>query len=605
MCLNYLVLFLCVLVETLQDNRPIVRISQGVLAGIKVYTDSGAIIDAYLGIPYAAAPIGKYRFSAPQKHGGWNGTHYATSYGHSCPQLPIREGINESENCLYLNIWTPETSTRYLMPVVIFFDGDEFAQGGREQIPGQDLSVEDIVVVTVNYRLNVFGFLCLESLQVRGNMGLLDQYLSMLWVNENIRSFGGDPEKITLYGYSAGAASVALHLISPRTAGYFHRAIISSGSTISPWHITNDAKSASWEIARVLGCLNNYYNSMLQCLRSKSTQDILKAYEEYREMGNFTSMLLPTVDTFLPKNDQYLPVHPSQAFKNGTYFQVPILTGITKPVTDFQYSRWTKLVNSEYMQLQQYVEVSKIPELIKRYQLNVKNSNQIFELIKWKYVTPTYANVRELLKQLKNLDYESKIEAPHFLQLDYMLHTYVQPIYVYDLENPGFMLNSTESTVTPDLLLIFSPLLINQIGRRRLNNKEFRFSQHLKQLWKNFIIFGNPTPNNQINIWKKYNIVDKYIEHLGIDTQASTGDEFSRYERVSFWNYLLPKFSQMQSDYPTVTPKELQNLYGSGYQPAMYTLVGLVIVLLILLLICILLIKRRAKERSRNLHMVY
>ncbi|KAK4887815.1 hypothetical protein RN001_004086 [Aquatica leii] len=574
-------------VETLQDDKPFVRISQGVVAGVKVYTEYGGIIDAYLGIPYAAAPIGKLRFSAPQKHNGWNGTLHATAYGPSCPQLPIREGINESENCLFLNIWTPKTTARYLLPVVIFLDGDEFAQGGRRQISGQDLSVEDIVIVTVNYRLNVFGFLCLESLQVRGNMGLLDQYLSMLWVRENIRYFGGDPDKITLYGYSAGAASVILHLISPRTAGYFHRAILSSGSTISPWHITNNAKSASWEIARVLGCLNNYYNSMLQCLRSKSTQDILKAYEEYREMGNFTSMLLPTVDTFLPKSDQYFPIHPSLAFKNGTYLQVPILTGITKPIVDSKFNKWANLDNSEYIHLQQFIEVSKIPEIMKRYQFNAKNTNQISELIKWRYVTPTNGNVRNLLKQLQNLDYESRIEAPHFLQLDYMKHAYAQPIYVYNLENPGFILNTNETSITSDLLLIFSPSLINQVERRKLSNKEYRFSQHIKTLWKNFIIFGDPTPNNQITSWKKYNSTNNYIKHLGVNSENVLEEEIERFRRVNFWNQLLPKFSQMQNDYSSITTKELQNLYavGSGVRPAMYTLISLVIALLTLLLI--------------------
>lgn len=105
------------------------------------------------------------------------------------------------------------------LPVVVFFHSYDFATTARIPIPGTDLATEGIVVVTVNYRLNVFGFLCLQVPEVRGNMGLLDQYLSLIWIRENIRYFGGDPYKITLYGHSSGATSVALHMISPRTAG--------------------------------------------------------------------------------------------------------------------------------------------------------------------------------------------------------------------------------------------------------------------------------------------------------------------------------------------------------------------------------------------------
>ncbi|XP_031339910.1 liver carboxylesterase 4-like isoform X2 [Photinus pyralis] len=605
MCFDCIIIvFWASIVVALQESRPVVRIPQGPLVGIKVYADSGGIADAYLGVPYATPPLGKLRFTAPQPHDGWNSTYQALTFGPSCPQLPLRDGINESENCLYLNIWTPETA-RYPLPVVIFFDGYEFAKGGRTPISGQDLAIEDVVVVTVNYRLNVFGFLCLESSQVRGNMGLLDQYMSMVWVRENIKHFGGDPDKVTIFGYSAGAASVALHLISSRTAGYFQRAILSSGSALSPWHLTKDAKSASWKIAQILGCLNNYYHSMLQCLRSKSTQDILKAYEEYCESGNVTSMLLPVIDTFLHENDRYLPTHPEHAFRNGTFKQVPILTGITRPIVDIQYVQWAQSAGQGYMQLEQYMELSKIPEITKRYHLKGKNYPQILEAIKWRYITSSDRNVKLLLQQLKNLEYESKIEAPHFLQLQHLQKSYTQPIYVYDLENPGFILNATDAPITSDLLLLFSPWLLNQLTRRRLNSKEFRFSQHVKQLWKNFVTFGNPTPGNQINPWKRYNSNERFIDHLSIEQSKPNGDEnFALTQRVTFWNQLLPKLLEIHQE-DMLSPKELQNFYGSGYRHAMYTLVGLVIVLLALLLICILLIKRRAKERSRQFQMVY
>lgn len=186
------------------------------------------------------------------------------------------------------------------LPVVVFFEGLDFFQSSSIPLSGQDLAAEGIVVVTVNYRLNVFGFFCLGNSDSRGNLGLLDQYFALLWIRENIKQFGGDPEKITLFGYLSGAVSVALHMVSPRTAGkidvrvnvvilhymilgLFQRAIISSGSVVTPWQIDNDPTVASKEIIRLLGC-NAYTLDILGCLRAKKVEEILEALQEYSEV---------------------------------------------------------------------------------------------------------------------------------------------------------------------------------------------------------------------------------------------------------------------------------------------------------------------------------
>lgn len=171
---------------------------------------------------------------------------------------------------------------------MVFFEGIEFRKSNIIPIPGQDLAMENVIVVTVNYRLNVFGFLCLQTKEVRGNFGLLDQYFSMLWVRENIKVFGGDPDKITLFGHYAGAASVILHMISPRTKGLFQKAIVSTGSAVSPWHFNNDVSTASQNIIRLLGCTENYPKSILRCLLTKTTKEILKAYESYISVNKRT-----------------------------------------------------------------------------------------------------------------------------------------------------------------------------------------------------------------------------------------------------------------------------------------------------------------------------
>ncbi|KAJ8917948.1 hypothetical protein NQ315_002643 [Exocentrus adspersus] len=547
-----------------QERTPVVRIQQGLLQGVAVYTDSSKIINSYLGVPYAAPPIDKLRFSSPVKHPGWNGTYDATNFKSKCPQLPLQLGYT-NEDCLYLNIWTPSNLGNYApLPVIVFFEGLDFFQSSSVLLSGQDLAAEGTVVVTVNYRLNVFGFFCLGNSESRGNLGLLDQYFAILWIKENIKHFGGDAEKLTLFGYSSGAVSVVLHIISPRTAGLFQRAIISSGSVVTPWQMNNDPRVASNEIIRLLRC-NTYILDILGCLRKKKVEEILEALQEYSESRNWTDMFLPVVDSFLPENNRYLPIEPTKALKEGTFLQVPILTGISKPITYSQLDEWLELASQGYSQLQQYMERAKIPEVIRLYKFNGISRDDIFDLIKWKYSTANHGDVRVLFDQLKHLEYESKIEAPHFLQLTQFATYYVQPVFVYYIDDLDIVLNTTGNYLAAsDLLLLFAPVLLKQIGRRRFSSNELRLSAQIKQMWINFVIFGNPTPNNvRIKPWRKYTVGDPYIE-IFQDTNSYNMNEESKLQnkRVTFWNQLLPKIAQRRNILANSIPKEFQNSPG-------------------------------------------
>ncbi|XP_017775740.1 PREDICTED: acylcarnitine hydrolase [Nicrophorus vespilloides] len=604
MIFHVIYVFLTLAVSSLRsqsgrDRRPSISIPQGSVVGTKLYGDSGKVSFAYYGIPYATPPIGPLRFQPPQKHRGWNGTLQAYQYAPRCPQLSSMDNYNE--DCLYLNVWIPENAQRYgSVPVLIIFEGFEYAKSNKIPIPGQNLAMEGIVVVTVNYRLNVFGFICIGTADLRGNLGLMDQYLAMVWVKENIPHFGGDSDKVTLFGHLSGGASVVYHMISPRTSGLFQKAILSSGSVLSPWHAPTTNFHASQKVIKNLGC--DSYTELLQCLRTKSTQDILKAYEEYIESGYAPESFMPVVDTFLPASDQYLPIEPSRAFKEGTYIQVPLLTGISKPVADPQFSQWMELASQGSMNLQQFMEQLKIPEILRRYQFI--NKEEIAELLKWRYVMPAQQDARSLLEQLKTLDFEAKIQGPEISQLKELSETYSQPIYAYFIDEVGFVLNATDSSFTTDLLLLFGPFLLNQLGRRRFTSNETKFSTHLKQLWTNFIIFGNPTPNNH-KIWRTYSHNDYYVEEFNEFLNKWTNNSIEKYRKISFWTELLPKM-KMLSDLNS-KPKEFHYSPdpAAGFKHAMYTLVGLVIALLALLLICIVLLKKRNRQNERHLHMGY
>jgi len=219
-----------------------VKIQSGELEGAK---EPGSGVRAFKGIPFAAPPVGPLRWKAPQPVAIWTGIRKADEFGSRCMQgnpfgdMVFRDkGI--SEDCLYLNVWTPAASTKERLPVMVWIYGGGFAAGGSSE-PRQDggnLAKKSVVVVSFNYRLGVFGFFSHPDLakesdrNASGNYGLLDQVAALEWVQKNIGAFGGDAHKVTIFGESAGSFSVSALMASPLAQGLFQRAIGESGAFI-------------------------------------------------------------------------------------------------------------------------------------------------------------------------------------------------------------------------------------------------------------------------------------------------------------------------------------------------------------------------------------
>jgi para-nitrobenzyl esterase len=308
---------------------PVVRLPQGSLAGI----GQGAAA-AYLGIPYAAAPVGRYRWRAPQPAPDWLGVRPARRFAASCWQVMEPHGTGPwsheympqgqaSEDCLYLNIWTPAPDLRHHLPVLVWIPGGGFTSGSGSVAVynGARLATHGIVVVTINYRVGVLGFFVTPALAAEaareheppGNYGLQDMIAALQWVQRNIAAFGGDPDAITVGGQSAGAMAVHDLMVSPLATGLFQRAIAESAlpdTVPAPSLAAAEKAGASYMRSRGAASLAALRRLTPRRLTTGSPPALAGP------------LLVPIVDGVL------LPAAPETLLVPGAFSDVPLLTGI-------------------------------------------------------------------------------------------------------------------------------------------------------------------------------------------------------------------------------------------------------------------------------------
>ena len=258
-------------------------------AGLVVTTADGAVrgkavaaTDEFLGIPYAAPPVGALRWQSPRPAAPWHGVRQATSYAPHCPQPSSPFGMaSTSEDCLYLNVFTPAHSNARNLPVMVWVHGGSLRTGESDDYKPAGLVQNGVVVVTINYRLGALGFLADAALASRpdgpsGDYGLMDQQAALRWVQRNIRGFGGDPGNVTLFGESAGGLSTLAQLASPGARGLFQRAIVESGTYQLTQQSLAAAESAGDTFGAKAGCSRDTVPThTAACLRRLPVSTIL------------------------------------------------------------------------------------------------------------------------------------------------------------------------------------------------------------------------------------------------------------------------------------------------------------------------------------------
>ena len=270
----------------------------------------------FLGIPYAAPPVGKLRWRPPQAHARWKKPLNATAFGSSCPQVAGFFGQESTnENCLFLNVFAPSTAKPSAkLPVMFWIHGGALISGEGSDYNPVGLVKQGVVVVTINYRLGLLGFLAHPALSAEsgshdsGDYGLMDQQFALKWVQKNIAHFGGNPKNVTIFGESAGGLSVRSQLVSPAAKGLFQKAIIESGSYAETVPTLAQAEAAGEASAKAMGCASQ----TAACLRALPVRTLL---------ANETAL------SQLPNIGAILPAQYNTAFASGAFNRVPVISG--------------------------------------------------------------------------------------------------------------------------------------------------------------------------------------------------------------------------------------------------------------------------------------
>lgn len=499
---------LCVPGTAFASNPLVVKTDKGKVEG--AYT-ADQQVRAFKGIPFAAPPVRDLRWQPPQPAAKWKGVRGAKEFGSHCIQAVsysdmIFHDPGASEDCLTLNVWTPAKAKG--LPVMVWIFGGGFAAGGTSEgrQDGQYLAHRGVVVVSMNYRLGIFGFLALPELTAEsthhasGNYGLMDQTAALQWVKRNIAAFGGDPNNVTIFGESAGSISVSAQMASPLAEGLFQKAIGESGGAFFLRELTSSSREIQ-EQKDAAFAEEAFGTSKLADLRKLSADEILK--------GSRAKMSSPV--RFAPDVDGYfLPESVPQIFAEGKQAHVPLLAGWNK-----DEARGAVILAKTQPTAASFAELAE-----KQFG---ENSAEFLKV----YPATTDA---EAVESAGDFAGDKFIVFSTWRWLEAQVATGGAPVYRYrlDLGSPGdkFHLAKLGAFHSDDIEYVFGTLDSRQEAVWRPEDR--KLSDEIQQYWTNFARTGDPNGAG-LPKWPTYHADDWQVMHLDADSDARPGTHRARY----------------------------------------------------------------------------
>ncbi|XP_034835357.1 venom carboxylesterase-6-like [Maniola hyperantus] len=314
-------LLLCLCALAYAQEAPRVNTTQGVVVGLRI--EDGDYL-AFYGLHYGGNTGDENRFKAPTPPPAYPGEFHAIDNTILCAQQGPR-GLIGKEDCLVLNIHTKNVTTP--KPVMVWIEGEEYESAGRTPYNFKNLVQQDLLVVSINYRVSIFGFLCLGVTDAPGNAGLKDIIQGLKWIKENIAGFGGDPNNVILIGHGSGAAMVDLITMSPMSQNLVHKAIVLSGSGLAPWAVSYDPIGYAEQVGRKLGYTDASREDLAKKLASTDISLLSGVLSDF-EFFNASLLFAPCVENAkLNPNDTFLSDAPINILRSGNYIHIPYLAG--------------------------------------------------------------------------------------------------------------------------------------------------------------------------------------------------------------------------------------------------------------------------------------
>ncbi|GBP42062.1 Venom carboxylesterase-6 [Eumeta japonica] len=520
--------------DTGDQSQVSVTIGQGTVIGAR--SPHGDYYEFY-GIPYADSTSGSHRFKAPSTPPNFQDDFVANRRNIKCVHA-TSTGYEGTEDCLYLDIVTPLEEE--LLPVMVWIKGREFDNDLHQELSYRNLVEKDVVVVSLNYRESIFGFLCLGTEAAPGNAGLKDIIAGLRWVQNNIREFGGDPNSVTIFGHGSGAAAVDLVTLSPLSVGLVHRAIAQSGSSLAPWAISRDPLEYAVLVARTLGYEGNDPDTLSEIFTETNVTNLMQAINEL-DLTDNSLAFAPCIENEYVPGEAFMTYSPYKTLTERDFLQIPFIIGYvenegTIRAHEIQDDDWlTKMDTSFSDFIQQDLEFD-----------NEEDKLEVARLIRSFYFGEESIDMSALLEYL-SYHGDTMILVSTIREALMRSAASTSSVYLYQFSYDGPLgnpfvgpLSVVGAAHSEDLAYLFN----DNEAITEIDQWDEAVIDIMIERWTNFAKTGIPTSDTTTNEWQPFTPENMNFLHIFNNEEAQTADDLEyilvqpHSEVMRFWDQI-------------------------------------------------------------------